>query len=230
MYALDLVGLGMYPRFPIWPTKQAIGFLVADYALLYRIPFQRAAAKCLMFARMQVAVEMWPCSMSATGLDRVRSRRANLACGREWPARHVSRDPLRSCPRDIRRARTSRPCECFALVDRREVVAHHARLQRAFVAVEGRAPGILRIGRLAPAAVLPDDLEIAEIEGRCLRVGDVRLAGFVDENSAVWKHSCGQPRSSIQRTMSSMWMHMSPTMPLPYSMKARQRRGWTSVL
>ena len=37
----------------------------------------------------------------------------------------------------------------------------------------------------------------------------------------------GQPRSSIQRTMSSMWMHMSPTMPLPYSMNARQPRGWT---
>ena len=41
---------------------------------------------------------------------------------------------------------------------------------------------------------------------------------------------CGQPRSSIQRTMSSMWMHMSPTMPLPYSMNARQLRGWTSEL
>ena len=37
----------------------------------------------------------------------------------------------------------------------------------------------------------------------------------------------GQPRPSIQRTMSSMWMHMSPTMPLPYSMNARQPRGWT---
>ena len=36
----------------------------------------------------------------------------------------------------------------------------------------------------------------------------------------------GQPRPSIQRTMSSMWMHMSPTMPLPYSMNARQPRGW----
>jgi hypothetical protein len=36
----------------------------------------------------------------------------------------------------------------------------------------------------------------------------------------------GQPRSSIQRTMSSMWTHMSPTMPLPYSVKARQPRGW----
>ena len=41
---------------------------------------------------------------------------------------------------------------------------------------------------------------------------------------------CGMPRSSIHRTMSSMWMHMSPTMPLPYSVKARQLRGCTSAL
>jgi len=40
----------------------------------------------------------------------------------------------------------------------------------------------------------------------------------------------GQPRPSIQRTASSMWTHMSPTMPLLYSMKARQPRGWTSEL
>src|SRR5215217_2765657 len=38
----------------------------------------------------------------------------------------------------------------------------------------------------------------------------------------------GQPSSSIQRAVSSMWMHMSPIMPLEYSMKARQPRGWTS--
>ena len=40
----------------------------------------------------------------------------------------------------------------------------------------------------------------------------------------------GQPSSSIQRTMSSMWMHMSPMMPLPYSMNARHPRGWTIAL
>src|SRR5215212_6558850 len=40
----------------------------------------------------------------------------------------------------------------------------------------------------------------------------------------------GQPRSNIQRTMSSMWIHMSPTMPLPYSVNARHDRGWTSLL
>src|SRR5436190_21417185 len=40
----------------------------------------------------------------------------------------------------------------------------------------------------------------------------------------------GQPKSIIQRTMSYMWIHMSPTMPFPYSMKARQVRGCTSLL
>ena len=40
----------------------------------------------------------------------------------------------------------------------------------------------------------------------------------------------GMPRSSIQRTMSSMCTHMSPMMPLPYSMNARQLRGCTSWL
>ena len=35
----------------------------------------------------------------------------------------------------------------------------------------------------------------------------------------------GQPSSSIQRVMSNMWMHMSPMMPLPYSMNARQLLG-----
>ena len=40
----------------------------------------------------------------------------------------------------------------------------------------------------------------------------------------------GHPRSIIQRTMSSMWMHMSPTMPFPYSENARHPRGWTILL
>src|SRR5687768_8230998 len=40
----------------------------------------------------------------------------------------------------------------------------------------------------------------------------------------------GQPRFSIQRTASSMWTHMSPTMPLLYSQKPRHERGWTIAL
>ena len=40
----------------------------------------------------------------------------------------------------------------------------------------------------------------------------------------------GIGRSIIQRTMSSMCTHMSPMMPLPYSMNARQPRGCVSAL
>ncbi len=34
----------------------------------------------------------------------------------------------------------------------------------------------------------------------------------------------GQPRPIIQRTVSYMWMHMSPTMPLLYSLNVRHHR------
>ena len=47
---------------------------------------------------------------------------------------------------------------------RNEVVAVYARLQRALVAVQGCGPGVLRIGRAAPSAVLPHHLQIAEVE------------------------------------------------------------------
>ncbi len=64
----------------------------------------------------------------------------------------------------------------LALAERDEVVAVHAHLERALVAVERRAPGILRVGRCAPGAVLPDHRQVAEVERGRLRVGDVRLA------------------------------------------------------
>ncbi len=40
----------------------------------------------------------------------------------------------------------------------------------------------------------------------------------------------GQPSFNIHLTVSSMWIHMSPIMPLPYSINDRQRRGWTIAL
>ena len=70
------------------------------------------------------------------------------------------------------------------LAERVEVVTHHARLERPLVAVKGRPPGIFRVGRVAPGAVGPDDLDSAEVEGRGLGVGDVRLARLVDEDAA----------------------------------------------
>src|SRR2546421_10948977 len=63
-----------------------------------------------------------------------------------------------------------------ALAERRKVIAVDARLERAPVAIERRPPRVLRVGRLAPGAVLPDDLQVAVVERGCLRVADVRLA------------------------------------------------------
>src|SRR5947207_402427 len=39
----------------------------------------------------------------------------------------------------------------------------------------------------------------------------------------------GQERPSIQRTVSSIWTHISPTMPLPYSMNVRHQRTCGSL-
>ena len=110
-----------------------------------------------------------------------------------------------------------------AAVCRNEVVAVDTGFEGAFVAVEGGAPGVFGIGRISPGAVLPDDAQIVEVEGSCLGIGDVRFARFVFEDAAEMR--VGQARSSIQRVISNMWTAMSPTIPLPYSMKARQVRG-----
>src|SRR4029453_6499299 len=66
----------------------------------------------------------------------------------------------------------------------RERVAHHARLERAFLAVERGAPWKLGARRVAPRTMGPDDAQIGELEGRRLRVGDVRLALLVGEDPA----------------------------------------------
>ena len=71
-----------------------------------------------------------------------------------------------------------------------------------------------------------DGKAITTVEGLEPQKGDL----LVEKMPPVEETRSGQPRSIIQRTMSSMCTHMSPTMPLPYSMKARQLRGWTSLL
>ena len=67
---------------------------------------------------------------------------------------------------------------------RNEIVAEHAGFQSALIPIERRAPGILVVHRLAPRAVVPDDLQLAEIERGGLRVGDVRLTRLVHQNAA----------------------------------------------
>ena len=68
---------------------------------------------------------------------------------------------------------------------RNEVVTVHAQFQRALVTVEKRRPRVIRIGRMAPSAVLPDDLQVVEVEARGLRISGVGLGLFVDENAAL---------------------------------------------
>jgi len=62
---------------------------------------------------------------------------------------------------------------CVAVGD--EVVARGAHLEGALLAVEDRRPGVFRVRRGAPGAVLPDDVEVRVLERGDLRVGDVRL-------------------------------------------------------
>ena len=104
-----------------------------------------------------------------------------------------------------------------------EVVAHHARLERSLVAVERRGPGYFGSGGWPQVRCCQTTFRSPIVEGRRLRVGDVRLAALSIRMPPVEETRLGQPRPSIQRTMSNMWMPMSPTMPLPYSMNARQR-------
>ncbi len=68
---------------------------------------------------------------------------------------------------------------------RRVVVAEDAGLEGALVAVERGAPGVLRIAALAPGPVGPAHLQVAEIEGRRLGVGDVGPAGLVDQDATI---------------------------------------------
>ena len=59
-----------------------------------------------------------------------------------------------------------------------EIVAVDAGLQGSLVAVDRGTPGVFGVGGLAPGSMLPDDVEIAEVERGRLGVGDVGLAPF----------------------------------------------------
>src|SRR5688500_3823486 len=60
--------------------------------------------------------------------------------------------------------------------------------------MDGCAPGIFGIGRMAPSTMLPDHRELFEVKGRSLRIGNVRLAAFVDENTAAGSHTSWPPQ------------------------------------
>ena len=103
------------------------------------------------------------------------------------------------------------------------------RLQGPLVAVEDRAPGILGVAG-SPQVRCSRRRQVGELEVARLGVGDVRLARPVDQEPPVERCAGAAAAPSIRRTMSSMWMHMSPMMPLPYSMNARQLPGCVRAL
>src|SRR4051794_9195216 len=71
-----------------------------------------------------------------------------------------------------------------SLAQGNEVIAIHTALERSLIAINGRAPRILRIGRVSIGAMLPDDGQLAEVEGRGLRIGNVGLAVLIHQNAA----------------------------------------------
>src|SRR6476660_9713793 len=56
----------------------------------------------------------------------------------------------------------------LTLALRDKIVAVDAQFQRSFVTVDCRAPGIFRVGRISPGAMLPDYVQSAEVKGRSL--------------------------------------------------------------
>ena len=69
-------------------------------------------------------------------------------------------------------------------IERDEVRAHGAGFERAIFAINKERPGVIRISRGSPGAVLPRGIEVVEFERRRLRVGNVRFALFLDVNAA----------------------------------------------
>src|SRR5262245_28898267 len=67
----------------------------------------------------------------------------------------------------------------FATAQWLEIVAHDARFQRPLIAVESRAPWVLRVDRMPVRAMFPDDGQAIEVKCCGLSVGDVRLTLFV---------------------------------------------------
>ena len=65
-----------------------------------------------------------------------------------------------------------------------KVVTIDTALERALVPVQHKGPGIGRIRRVAPGAMLPHRIEFRILEGRGLRVGDVRFPVLLDVDAA----------------------------------------------
>src|ERR1700683_1265207 len=79
----------------------------------------------------------------------------------------------------------------FILTRRYEVITVDIGLESTAVAVEGGGPWVLGVGRIAPGAVLPYDLQVIVFERGKLRIGYVGLTAFLHQNSARGADSLG---------------------------------------
>src|ERR1041384_5036681 len=146
----------MRPRIPVLPCEQPIGLVIANHAPLHWIPCERTAERHRM-VRQNAAR-----SRDISLLD-IRHRLAARS-DRLQEILHVTANRGRAMLFQILLGLVLRELLQlinYVLVDRlralgarREVVTHDARLQRAFISVESRAPRILWIGRIAPTAML----------------------------------------------------------------------------
>ena len=75
------------------------------------------------------------------------------------------------------------------VVARNEIKTVHTQLQRALVPVKKRRPRVLRIRRVPPRSVLPNNLQIVEIKTSRLRVRGVGLGLFINKNAALRNHA-----------------------------------------
>ena len=130
-------------------------------------------------------VEMYPCSMSATGFPREAMFRKQIL--------HVMPNGWSDMLLQVLFGFVYRvffqlildvAVHRLTFAERSEVVSHDAHFQCALVAVNRRTPGILRVVRMTPAPMLPDHLHVAEVKSCGLRVGNVGLAVGLNQNPA----------------------------------------------
>ncbi len=101
------------------------------------------------------------------------------------PGRRAFRGLFRFCPRVLFEFHLDVLCQFLApLSAREEVVLHDARLERPLFAVDRQPPRVLGVRRIAHERCVQTTGN-SDTERRGLRVRDVRVRGFVDQDAAV---------------------------------------------
>jgi hypothetical protein len=181
----------MDPRDSVGAAEAAVGFFVVGDALLGAVPLQRAA----QFHRQ---VRQNAARRRDVPLLDVGDRTAAGLAGFEQ-IQHMDADGRGDVLFEILLRLILGILLQLVLdvaVDRRptrrlEVVAVDAALERPLVAVERRAPRVLRVGCRTPRAVCPDDGVQTELKRGGLRIADVGPARLVDVDAAVGRDVIG---------------------------------------